>query len=291
MSGVVRVWAVDRVLRPRNYQTRFDFATWLDSVAQILQLPSRDAMTVVVFPAHIGSPLFLSDEWAAVVKSETIAEAMSWALMDEKVLLLRHAATSPKAERGRRIANAFLDRKAKEAAEIYRWVFSEFAARYNVAVVAGSIALPGAKVIENEIQVEIKAPWNEVGAVFAPNGQIISDLYDSSENQPWAKSIFNLSPGKGRMVTFTVGDTAIGATLDQPRGSIPGRGVWAIPSTGRFAVSGPEIIVAPALGGQLWEYEFPGGVTIGGVGSPAYPAGICGVELSGGSARFLEGTT
>jgi len=283
---MVRIWGIDRVVRTRNYRTALDFAAWLDAIAQILELPSRDVLTAVVFPAHIGSPLFLADEWAAVTKSETVAEAVGWSLFDEKAWLVRHG-VGPREGRGQRIARAFLARKAPEAAEAYRWAFSEFAARYGVTVVAGSIALPGADVKDGKITVDPQARWHEVGAVFGPDGTILPNLYEAGEPAAWARKLFEVSPGKGTMATVTLADVQLTATLDEPRRALPDRGVWAWPVTGRIEVSGPEVIVAPALNGQLWEYEFSGGLTLGGVSGPAFPSGVAGVELDAGGARYI----
>jgi hypothetical protein len=159
----VQPWLV-----PADYASTRTFAA---ALAPYFGLAGRlgwlSARTVVVLPEYLGAWLVVLGAPPAVYRARTIAGAMPW-LIAGRWLAFPQALRAARSTD--RVREAVFRSWAAPMARAYQAVFSRFAATYHVTIVAGSILLPEARVVDGVLRAGDGALQN-VAAVYAPDGR------------------------------------------------------------------------------------------------------------------------
>jgi len=145
-----------------------------------------DRKTIVIFPEHIGTGLFLLEEKAPAFETNSLEDLASY-LQKKYSEELPQFPPHPQAKKP--IWDSLLRRKSAKMAEAYQSVFSKLAKEFNVPIFAGSILLPGPKLVRGSLQVDTKAPLYNVAVVFGTDGRPMEPLVKKTVLSTWEESL------------------------------------------------------------------------------------------------------
>ncbi|MDR6354320.1 hypothetical protein Q3H58_000991 [Pseudomonas psychrotolerans] len=126
----------------------------------------------MVLPEHLGTPLVLMGEKPEVYAATQTEDALQWLVLGNP---LRFARAWFQAEGQQRLVESLLRMKAWDMASTYQQLFAGLARRYGITLVAGSIVLPGATLVEGQLEVG-SGPLRNVTLVFGPDGRPLGKL-------------------------------------------------------------------------------------------------------------------
>ncbi len=161
--------------------------------------------TVVLLPEYVGTWLVISGEKKSVIETSHINHAMTLMVLSNMSKFAQAYVTNQGEEDV--FAATLFRMKAREMARIYSEVFTELAVRYQVAINAGSIVLPGPLVEDNHIRIDLGKPLYNASFVFHPNGiidqQVVKKSFPISSELPFLQAcpvselpVFDLGIGK-----------------------------------------------------------------------------------------------
>lgn len=160
-------------LEPVDYRCERSFAArmeaYLDS-ARVRGYLRRGS--VGVFPEYVGTWLVLMREpgvglrWASTLKG-----ALTWFVLRHPWAFWRAYQEARKAGLADPSAAAVFQIKAEAIAQAYHRTFSRLSRQYGVTLVAGSVVLPGARIENDSLVVQVGAPLENVSVVYGPDGR------------------------------------------------------------------------------------------------------------------------
>jgi predicted amidohydrolase len=128
--------------------------------------------SLIIFPEHIGTWLVAAEERSRVFAASTMKKAMrSVALANPLSLLVALI----RARAQDRLVESLFRMKGTRMAEIYHETFSGLARSYKATIVAGSIVLPHARILQDRLTVN-DGPLFNTTAVYRPDGKPFPDL-------------------------------------------------------------------------------------------------------------------
>ncbi len=204
-----------------------------------------DEKTVVVLPEYVGTWLVVEGEGSFVTSLATVSEAMT-ALAMRTTTFIPDKLFSPTADGD---AWALFTHKAPAMAAIYQRVMSSLADDYDVTLVAGSIILPAAAIVDGALTVTPGALLENVSVVFDHDGDAIAV---SRKRFPTADEV------------GFVNDVDDVAVIDTPAGRL---GVlvcadaWFPQSYARLQEKGAELLAVPTFhsgGAAIWNAPWGG---------------------------------
>lgn len=132
-----------------------------------------DKASIVLLPEFIGTWLVIEGEKHTLATKETLQEAMTVMVVSN---LSEFALGAIKSGAEEDMAAASIFRmKAKKMASSYFQTFSELAQEYDTYIVAGSIVLPGPKIYDGQLVVDLYEPLYNTSFIFGPDGKIIGE--------------------------------------------------------------------------------------------------------------------
>ena len=134
--------------------------------------------TVVLLPEYMGTWLVIANEKVAVSKASSLTGAMATLLLSNPLLFLKNHKLS-KSDKDR-IASTLFRMKSEEMARIYSATFQKLSKTYGIYIVAGSINLPGAEVIDGRLTVNPEKPIHNTSFIFSPSGEILPYTVDKA---------------------------------------------------------------------------------------------------------------
>ena len=165
--------SVQAFMRPPDYASEESFynklAVYLAAGREKGWLGPR---TVAVFPEYIGAWLATTGERASVYTAGSLAEAMRRVALSHPLAFIRELLSAREKDR---LSASLLRLKSGQTAELYDRVFSRLAREFSLTIVAGSVLLPGAEVVEGHVRARHGSIEN-VSAVFRPDGTAYSTL-------------------------------------------------------------------------------------------------------------------
>ncbi|MEN2993404.1 MAG: nitrilase-related carbon-nitrogen hydrolase [Bacteroidia bacterium] len=174
---------------PEQFRQRLE--AYLDSARAAGCLASP---ALVVFPEYIGTWLVLVGEAAPAFRTTKLEEALFWAVFRRPWRFWR-AYQKAKAEGWKDPAAAAIFRlKAALMARTYHQTFAALARTYGLTIVAGSIVLPGARVVGDSLVVEPEAPLENVSLLYHSDGR--PDTYIVRKAFPIAAELGFTQPGR-----------------------------------------------------------------------------------------------
>jgi hypothetical protein len=140
------------------YMSLSDYSTesrFYNKIEKYLILAKREGYlnsgSIVVFPEHIGTPLFLMDEKKEVYTTEDFEKVKSALLYPRYYKYIYHYLTT--SSTGDKSAQILFRMKGARMRDSYVKIFSQLSKFYNITILAGSILLPGGKIEGNMIQI------------------------------------------------------------------------------------------------------------------------------------------
>ncbi|QDD88750.1 hypothetical protein [Pseudomonas oryzihabitans] len=223
--------------------------------------------TVVVLPEHLGTPLVLMGEKSEVYAATQTEDALQWLVLGNP---LRFARAWFQAEGQQRLVESLLRMKAWDMASAYQQLFAGLARRYGVTLVAGSIVLPGATLVEGQLEVG-SGPLRNVTLVFGPDGRplgklLVRPLAGQAQGKDLTSPLLRLDTPLGRLGVIQGSDTGRPGVLDDPQVellAIPALAAGATPAPApfdaqRLRAAGIRAALEVQLHGRLWEWQAKG---------------------------------
>lgn len=168
-SGNGNILAIQPWMLMQDYADKNSFSAKLDGYfksARDNKLIGRK--TLVVLPEFIGTWLACLDEPASVFSAPSLNLAMRGIVFSN---FWRFLLTLPQAKNQNMVRDAIFRMKAEKMARTFQTVFSSLAKKYQVTVVAGSIALPEPTIQQGEIHPGKGLIYNS-GFVFRKDGTL-----------------------------------------------------------------------------------------------------------------------
>lgn len=159
--------AIQPYMIPADYSTETRFYEKLESyIIKAKRSGFLKERTTIIFPDHIGTPLYLIDERREVYTSKTLDDMFS-NLNSTKYPNLKRTNFSTKIE----LTKYLLDEKSKLVKDTYISTFSKLALFYKVNILAGSIVLPISSLSNGELNF-IENDRKVYGFMFDNKGKI-----------------------------------------------------------------------------------------------------------------------
>ena len=159
--------AIQPYMIPADYSTETRFYEKLESyIIKAKRSGFLKDRTTIIFPDHIGTPLYLIDERREVYTSKTLDDMFS-NLNSTKYPNLKRTNFSTKIE----LTKYLLDEKSKLVKDTYVSTFSKLALFYKVNILAGSIVLPISSLSNGELNF-IENDRKVYGFMFDNKGKI-----------------------------------------------------------------------------------------------------------------------
>ncbi|MCS6894605.1 MAG: carbon-nitrogen hydrolase family protein [Bacteroidia bacterium] len=194
-SGQRTIVGFQPYLEPADYACveRFEhkLSAYLDSARAVGCLPES---AIVAFPEYIGTWLVLLGEPAGCFRAQTLNSALTWAVLRQPYRFWTFYQKATKEGWGDPAAVAAFRSKAPQMAEAFHQVFSRLARSYRVFIVAGSIVLPGARIINDTLHIDPAAPLENVSLFYYPDGH--ADPKIVKKAFPIAQELGFTRPGK-----------------------------------------------------------------------------------------------
>lgn len=141
-----------------------------------------DRKTIVVFPEHIGTGFLFLEEQSKVFKVDSFTGSLQLMALRHKEELLGFPAL-PTAKRP--VLDSILRWKSKRMASAMQNIFSKAAKAYSIPILAGSIILPGPKIVRGELVVDTKQPLYNVSVSFGSDGRIMEPMVKKTVLSEW----------------------------------------------------------------------------------------------------------
>lgn len=223
------ILAIQPYMSTRSYSTSFNFFVTLKLyLLQAKQAGLLNSETIVVFPQHCGSWLFLANEKEGIFQDTVMSDALRLMQWSNCYKYCSHYLSAP-SQQDKNIS-ALISMKAAGAVKIYQDVFSQLSKEFAITIVAGSILLPKPALVKGTLTAG-SGQLSNTTAVFDTSGHIISPLITQPFNKADGDGVKNDQPsgiytvGKKRLVVAQ--DPAnIMAELQQQNDS---NTVWALP--------------------------------------------------------------
>ena len=149
-AGNGNILAIQPWMLLQDYASEHNFKAKLDGYLQSARENRLiGSKTLVVLPEFIGTWLACLDERPSVISAPSIHLAMRGMVFSN---FWRFLLTLPQAKNQSRVRDAVFRMKAEKMARAYHRVFSSLAEKYQVTLVAGSIALPEPTIRDGEIR-------------------------------------------------------------------------------------------------------------------------------------------
>ena len=159
--------AIQPYMIPADYSSETRFYEKLESyIVKAKRSGFLKERTTIIFPDHIGTPLYLIDERKEVYTSKTLDEMFS-NLNSTKYPNLKRTNFTTKID----LTKYFLDEKSKLVKDTYISTFSKLALFYKVNILAGSIVLPISSLSNGELNF-IENDRKVYGFMFDNKGKI-----------------------------------------------------------------------------------------------------------------------
>lgn len=248
---------------PERLRLKLD--AYLDNARRLGLIGPR---TIVVLPEHLGTPLVLMGEKPEVYAATQTDDALQWLVLGNP---LRVARAWFQADGKQRLVDSLLRMKAGDMASAYQQLFAGLARRYGVTLVAGSIVLPGATLVDGELEVG-SGPLRNVTLVFGPDGRPLGKLLvrplagQEAQGEDLSPPLLRLDTPLGRLGVILGSDTGRPGVLDAPQVevlAIPALAADATPAPAPFDVqhlraAGIRAALEVQLRGRLWEWQAKG---------------------------------
>lgn len=127
--------------------------------------------TIIVYPEHIGTWLFLLEEKHNLAEKNTLNEATRIiAVSNAFDFFLGYIKTGDETNKE---ISSIIRMKAKSMARAYSETFQDLAIETKTYILAGSILLPEPKVVDGEIIVKLGGPLYNASFLFGPDGKVV----------------------------------------------------------------------------------------------------------------------
>jgi hypothetical protein len=246
--GCGNLLALQPELRPADYASA---ATLLTKVDHCLAAAASNGwlnpQTIAIFPEHIGTWLFATGAPARFHRARSLAQALPYLIWRQPRRFLKSWLL---AWGHSRLQDAVWRMSAPAMAQQYQQIFATVAQRYGVTVVAGSIVLPGPRVVAGALQTTTGALYN-VSALFGPDGalapQLVRKQFPTREERLW------LSPGLPL-------DLPVFATPAGQLGILICADSWYVTPYKKLVRQGAELLAVPAFltGHDSWNQPWAG---------------------------------
>ncbi len=146
-KNYANIVAIQPFMYPADYSSKERFFNKLESY--LLKAKSNGFLkdhTTIIFPDHIGTPLYLSYQRKEVYTSQTLENALSF-YNSPKYPFLEKRIIKTQNE----LINEILDTKYKDVAEMYTSTFSDLAKIYKVNILSGTVVLPQLSINDGKI--------------------------------------------------------------------------------------------------------------------------------------------
>lgn len=174
-------------MNPSVYSTAERFHRKLESYLSDAQNAGYfGSKTLVVFPDHIGTFLFLTGEKRSVYSAENLNSALYLIASSKPLSYLRYRVTSFSESKS---LESVIRLKSEFVRDVYTSVFSKLASVYQVSILAGSVVLPGAYVQNGRIYVNPAAELKTYSFVFLPDGKVSDAFFIKKTPSVWEKNI------------------------------------------------------------------------------------------------------
>jgi predicted amidohydrolase len=241
--------AIQPYMMPKDYASASAFQAKLESYFMAARRQGwLSPHSVVVLPEHIGTWLVAAAEFPLIYRVATVQAAMPILILGRPLSFLKAYLL---AWGGRRHVDALFRMKGRHSARVYQLVFSTLARRYTVTVVAGSIVLPGPRIINGKLATSASGALYNISTVFRPNGKLYPHF---------VRKVFP--------ITAELGFTAPGMVSELPVFDTPiGRlGVlicadsWQPVTYQHLAEQGAELLAVPCFlsGDRSWQQPWAG---------------------------------
>lgn len=173
--NVGNVVAVQAYMHVLDYSTPERFYEKLDSYLRIAKRKGFiKENTILVFPEHIGTPLFLIGEKKDVYAANTLSSALNQIAVSDLFGYLKITGKNAFSENNGDIA---LKMKAETMKSVYDNTFRKLSTFYKVTIIAGSIILPEPEINPNTNSLEIKnGKFHNASFIFLPDGKLYSEF-------------------------------------------------------------------------------------------------------------------
>jgi hypothetical protein len=159
--------AIQPYMIPADYSTESRYYEKLESyIIKAKNSGFLKERTTLIFPDHIGTPLYLLDERKEVYTSKSL-EDLFFYLNSSKYPNIKRTQFTEKID----IANYLLDEKSNLVKEVYTNTFSKLAQFYKINILAGSVILPVSNLTNGELSFSGKER-KIYGFLFDPRGKI-----------------------------------------------------------------------------------------------------------------------
>jgi hypothetical protein len=174
-NGNGNLIAIQPYVTPQNYSTGFNF---LVTLRLYMEQIKKDSLikknTVVVFPEHIGTPLFACNEKENIYTRSTIKSAMNTMVLSNfftwAPLYLSTDSVNDKK------IHSILSMKSVRMADLYNQCFSSLAKEFNVTIIAGSIVLPQPYINDSGQLKSGKGSLYNTFVTYGPDGKALPEL-------------------------------------------------------------------------------------------------------------------
>lgn len=203
--------------------------------------------TVVVLPEYVGAWLVAVDEGAGVYEEATLGGAMTGLATAHLPGFLWSSWTAGVDDGD---AFAAFTEKARPMAAAYQQTMSRLADDFDVTLVAGSILLPGAELVDGAVQVSPGAPLENVSVVYDAGGVAVAI----------SRKVFPTADETGFLTAASVDDIAVVDTPAGRLGVLVCADAWFPESYARLASEGVELLAVPTFhtGEDIWEKPWGG---------------------------------
>lgn len=167
--------------------------------------------TIIVYPEHIGTWLFLLEEKHNLAEKKTLNEVTRIiAVSNAFDFFLGYLKTGDETNKE---ISSIIRMKAKSMARAYSGTFKDLAIETNTYILAGSILLPEPSVVDGEIYVNLNGPLYNASFLFGPDGKVVGNpilksYLNSAEDQfttagaQESAQVFDLPFGKTSIIPF-----------------------------------------------------------------------------------------
>ena len=164
--------------------------------------------TVVILPEHLGTGLIAESEKSAVLQASNISKACQLAIWSNLISFIPEYLNAPDLPEKKQYA--LFSMKSEKMANLYDFVFSSMANKYNVYVIPGSIIIKNPEIKEGRLKSKEGDLFN-ISLLYKPNGKafpnIIKKAFPFKKEQAFIKSgshenipVFDLPIGKTKIL-------------------------------------------------------------------------------------------
>lgn len=166
--------------------------------------------TLVIYPEHIGTPLFLLGEKKTILQKKSLSEAVHFTLLTNPLAFSRqvllHSQAKPIPE-----LHFLLMYKARQMKTVYVQTFATLARMYQVDILAGSILLPDPVLRDDKLSIG-KGNIRNVSLLFDSQGRIHKLFGKKNPSHPEQK-LMNVQADTMPDIETTIADKQIAVMI------------------------------------------------------------------------------